>query len=624
MKYVILCGGIGKRLNTYSLPKPLNYINGKHMIEYIIENINSDEIYIVYYKYLCNYNFEEIIINLFKNKKFYFSIIDYLTRGAVESAYIGLKKFNITNLDENIVFLDNDNIHNINNLDLIFNNFIGYGIDYEKTNYSFIEIIDNKIINIKEKVKISDNYCCGVYGFKNINLFNKYALDYIEKNLKTKNEFYFSQLYKLLIINNEEITPFFIDKTSHIGLYDELTTYNSNNKLRICFDLDNTLVSYPAIPYDYSTVKPIHKNIDLLTKLKNSGHEIIIHTARRMKTHNHNVGKVIKDIASITIETLEKFNIEYDELIFGKPYADIYIDDKAINPYINDISYFGLLLNDSNNLNHYIHNKVSNNKYNTIIKENDIIIKTGPVAFMKGELYFYQNIPESLNIFFTKLINYKNIDEKLQISMQHINGIPLYFLYKNNLLFEKHIDDLFNILNKIHNTTNTININDDDIYKNYFDKLINRFNFRDYFFHDSNDVFLNIMDGLKKYYSPKIAGIIHGDFWFSNIILEYDDNYKFIDMKGQVNNNLSLNGDIYYDYGKLYQSILGFDLILNNDIININYITKIKNYFLCKCLEENLNLDYLYFVTKSLIFGTLHFIETDENKTKIWNFLKSI
>ena len=624
MKYVILCGGIGKRLNTYSLPKPLNYINGKHMIEYIIENINSDEIYIVYYKYLCNYNFEEIIINLFKNKKFYFSIIDYLTRGAVESAYIGLKKFNITNLDENIVFLDNDNIHNINNLDLIFNNFIGYGIDYEKTNYSFIEIIDNKIINIKEKVKISDNYCCGVYGFKNINLFYKYALDYIEKNLKTKNEFYFSQLYKLLIINNEEITPFFIDKTSHIGLYDELTTYNSNNKLRICFDLDNTLVSYPAIPYDYSTVKPIHKNIDLLTKLKNSGHEIIIHTARRMKTHNHNVGKVIKDIASITIETLEKFNIEYDELIFGKPYADIYIDDKAINPYINDISYFGLLLNDSNNLNHYIHNKVSNNKYNTIIKENDIIIKTGPVAFMKGELYFYQNIPESLNIFFTKLINYKNIDEKLQISMQHINGIPLYFLYKNNLLFEKHIDDLFNILNKIHNTTNTININDDDIYKNYFDKLINRFNFRDYFFHDSNDVFLNIMDGLKKYYSPKIAGIIHGDFWFSNIILEYDDNYKFIDMKGQVNNNLSLNGDIYYDYGKLYQSILGFDLILNNDIININYITKIKNYFLCKCLEENLNLDYLYFVTKSLIFGTLHFIETDENKTKIWNFLKSI
>ena len=30
MKYIILCVGIGKRNNDYSLPKPLNYINGRH------------------------------------------------------------------------------------------------------------------------------------------------------------------------------------------------------------------------------------------------------------------------------------------------------------------------------------------------------------------------------------------------------------------------------------------------------------------------------------------------------------------------------------------------------------------------------------------------------------------
>jgi GTP:adenosylcobinamide-phosphate guanylyltransferase len=48
MKYILLCGGVGSRYNKYSLPKPLNYIEGKHMIEFIIENIPSDEIYIVY------------------------------------------------------------------------------------------------------------------------------------------------------------------------------------------------------------------------------------------------------------------------------------------------------------------------------------------------------------------------------------------------------------------------------------------------------------------------------------------------------------------------------------------------------------------------------------------------
>ena len=32
-------------------------------------------------------------------------------------------------------------------------------------------------------------------------------------------------------------------------------------KLRICFDLDNTLVSYPKVKGDYSSVEPITKNI---------------------------------------------------------------------------------------------------------------------------------------------------------------------------------------------------------------------------------------------------------------------------------------------------------------------------------------------------------------------------
>jgi len=76
--------------------------------------------------------------------------------------------------------------------------------------------------------------------------------------------------------------------------------------------------------------------------MKNEGHEIIIHTARRMKSCSHNVGKVIKDIASVTIETLQKYEIDHDELIFGKPHADLYIDDKSVNPYLNnDISSFG-------------------------------------------------------------------------------------------------------------------------------------------------------------------------------------------------------------------------------------------------------------------------------------------
>ena len=101
--------------------------------------------------------------------------------------------------------------------------------------------------------------------------------------------------------------------------------------MRICFDLDNTLVTFPRITGDYNTVDPIIKNINYLRYLKSFGHTIIIYTARRMKTHKGNKGKVMADIGKITFDTLEKYSIPYDEIYFGKPQADVYIDDLALN-----------------------------------------------------------------------------------------------------------------------------------------------------------------------------------------------------------------------------------------------------------------------------------------------------
>ena len=48
---------------------------------------------------------------------------------------------------------------------------------------------------------------------------------------------------------------------------------------------------------------------------------------------------------------------------------------------------------------------------------------------------------------------------------------------------------------------------------------------------------------------------------------------------GFIFNILTLNGDIYYDYGKLYQSILGYDLVLNNYLIDKEYVDFIETYF---------------------------------------------
>jgi capsule biosynthesis phosphatase len=623
MKYILLCGGIGKRNNQYSLPKPLNYIGGRHLIEYTLESIPSKDIYIVYNSFLDQYYFKEILINKFKQHRFHFYSLDFLTRGAVETALIGLQHFELG--DDNIVFIDNDNIHKYPHFGTFDNHFICYGEDFEKTNFSFITISDSSVVAIEEKIKISDNYCCGIYGFKNQSSFMELANELITRNMKTKQEFYFSQLYKLMLEKNERVIPVSIENTFHLGTFDEIAQNvksipGSKKKMRICFDLDNTLVTYPTIPNDYSSVKPIQKMIDLLNYFRLDGHEIIIHTARRMQTHGSNVGKVIKDIAMVTFQNLEKFNIHYDEIIFGKPIADIYIDDRALNPYYNDISLFGFFKREPE----FIHNKIENNRYNTVEKTNNTISKIGPAKYIRGELYFYQNIPQSISEFFPALIGHNKMDDKIEIKIDFVHGIPLYFLYSNQTMTTTVIDKCFDVLDKIHNCVYPITINEELVKSNYFDKLDQRFNPNDYYFNDADVVFQEIIDGLTQYYNPKIASVIHGDFWFSNILLTYQDEIKCLDMKGQVFNELTLNGDIYYDYGKMYQSIAGFDLILHGIPIDNKHIAYMTMYFLRKCRELGLNMNYLKWVTKSLIFGTFHALKPDAPREKIWKLIKSI
>jgi GTP:adenosylcobinamide-phosphate guanylyltransferase len=140
MKLYILCGGSGERLKSYSYPKPLNMIYGKPSLYYSLEHIPSTfkTFHFIYSSHLSEYNFENIVINLFKDRICKFKCIDYFTRGPVESAYLGIKD---TICDEEpIMFLDNDNIYRFSDafdIDSMDTAFIGCNSIYFFSHRSF-------------------------------------------------------------------------------------------------------------------------------------------------------------------------------------------------------------------------------------------------------------------------------------------------------------------------------------------------------------------------------------------------------------------------------------------------------------------------------------------------------
>lgn len=88
-----------------------------------------------------------------------------------------------------------------------------------------------------------------------------------------------------------------------------------------CFDIDGTICD--QIVGDYNLATPNLDRIKRINELASLGHTIKIFTARGSKSGI--------DWAQRTKNQLDSWGLVYHELIMGKPHADLYIDDKAID-----------------------------------------------------------------------------------------------------------------------------------------------------------------------------------------------------------------------------------------------------------------------------------------------------
>ncbi len=107
------------------------------------------------------------------------------------------------------------------------------------------------------------------------------------------------------------------------------------NEKVIVMDIDGTLCPIKKKDEEYIALQPYPEMVQKLKEYKKLGFYIVLNTARNMRTYSGSLGLINKYTAKVLLEWLEKHDIPYDEIYYGKPWqgkGGFYVDDKTIRP----------------------------------------------------------------------------------------------------------------------------------------------------------------------------------------------------------------------------------------------------------------------------------------------------
>lgn len=233
MKILIPMAGEGSRFakEGYQFPKPLIDVNGKPMIQRVVENLdfNAEYIFLVRKEHIEKYDGLLGTLKQITNGKSKIVIVDKLTEGAACTALLAKEYINnsedllIANSDQ-IIEYEKENFNLLKSLTDVDAAVFTFNAVHPK--WSFVKINSRGFItDVAEKNPISDVATCGIYWYRKGSDYVKYAEQMILKNIRVNNEFYIAPVYNELIQDKKTLVPFYVHKMHGIGTPEDLTSY---------------------------------------------------------------------------------------------------------------------------------------------------------------------------------------------------------------------------------------------------------------------------------------------------------------------------------------------------------------------------------------------------------------
>jgi len=130
--------------------------------------------------------------------------------------------------------------------------------------------------------------------------------------------------------HDEDLDSFLVEDGQRIPMprLRQIIAGGATRQRKIVFDLDGCLCS--QTDGDYEKATPIREAIDLVNRLYDRGHEIIIHTSRFMGRSHGEVARAYNEGFTFTQQQLRAWGVRYHLLVMGKPAADLVVDDRGV------------------------------------------------------------------------------------------------------------------------------------------------------------------------------------------------------------------------------------------------------------------------------------------------------
>src|SRR5210317_1696234 len=236
LNVLIPMAGAGSRFQQagYTFPKPLIDVEGKPMIQVVVENLGIDAnfIFVVQKEHREKYNLDTLLNLIAPNCKIV--EVDGLTEGAACTALLAKEHIDnenplfFANSDQFVEWDSTEFMYKMNETDAD-GGIVSFRATHPK--WSFAKVDESGLVTeVAEKNPISDIATVGYYYWKKGSDFVKYAEDMIEKDIRVNNEFYVCPVFNQAIEDGKEIRTFDIPKMWGLGTPEDLKEYLENYK----------------------------------------------------------------------------------------------------------------------------------------------------------------------------------------------------------------------------------------------------------------------------------------------------------------------------------------------------------------------------------------------------------